>query len=429
MRYGTRFFIVFLFLCEGIAFRVYGEEAMTWQDCVKEAQKHHPDLISAEESIKQSQANKNIAASNLFPQATSSISASTSDSNAVIAGNKAHQVSQSTAYGGTATQLIFDGFKTISNVKAAKENIKAAQYSYRFTSSQVRFRLRSAFVDLLRAQEAVTIAQEIYKIRKSNLDLISLRYQSGIEHKGALLTAQANLAQAQFEISQAGRAVEVAQRELIKEIGRETFSALKAVGAFDVSDAAQVKPDFEALAGNTPSLRKLIAQRVAALYGISSAQANFLPELSAQGSISRSSNRWPTTDREWTAGLVMSLPIFEGGLRVAELASAKSVYNQAKANEQSAKAGVILTLAQNWAAFQDAAETVEVQKKFLTAAEERAKIAEEQYSLGLLQFDNWTIIEDTLVSAKKSLLNAQANAMSAEANWVQAKGETLEYAE
>ncbi|MBU2102871.1 MAG: TolC family protein, partial [Candidatus Omnitrophica bacterium] len=111
------------------------------------------------------------------------------------------------------------------------------------------------------------------------------------------------------------------------------------------------------------------------------------------------------------------------------LAGARAVFNQAKADERSAKAGIILTLAQQWAAFRDAAETVEVQNKFLVAAEARAKIAEEQYSLGLLQFDNWTIIEDTLVSAKKSFLNAQANALSAQANWIQAKGETLEYVE
>ena len=34
-----------------------------------------------------------------------------------------------------------------------------------------------------------------------------------------------------------------------------------------------------------------------------------------------------------------------------------------------------------------------------------------------------------LVQAKKAYLNAQANAVSAEANWIQAKGETVEYAQ
>jgi outer membrane protein TolC len=114
---------------------------------------------------------------------------------------------------------------------------------------------------------------------------------------------------------------------------------------------------------------------------------------------------------------------------VAEVDQARALYNQARENERSAKDGIILALEQGWAGFQDAVETVEVQKKFLAAAQERATIAEAQYSLGLIQFDNWTIIEDDLVSSKKVFLNVQANALLAEANWIQAKGETLEYAE
>ena len=44
-----------------------------------------------------------------------------------------------------------------------------------------------------------------------------------------------------------------------------------------------------------------------------------------------------------------------------------------------------------------------------------------------MSFDNWTIIQDNLVKAKKAFLDAQANGLFAEAGWIQAKGETLEY--
>ena len=108
---------------------------------------------------------------------------------------------------------------------------------------------------------------------------------------------------------------------------------------------------------------------------------------------------------------------------------ARSIFNQAQADARSNRDSVIVALEQTWAALQDAVETVEVEKKFLDAVLERARIAEAQYSLGLIQFDNWTIIEDNLVNAKKNFLEARANAMQAEANWVQAKGETLEYAQ
>jgi len=61
---------------------------------------------------------------------------------------------------------------------------------------------------------------------------------------------------------------------------------------------------------------------------------------------------------------------------------ATAVFNQARANERSARDGIILTLEQKWATLQDAVQTVGVQKDFLDAAQERANIAESQYSLG-----------------------------------------------
>ena len=74
-------------------------------------------------------------------------------------------------------------------------------------------------------------------------------------------------------------------------------------------------------------------------------------------------------------------------------------------------------------------EQIKVQQKSLQAALERSQIAEAQYSIGFISFDNWIIIENDLVSAKKSYLTARANALRAEAQWVQAKGETIEYAQ
>jgi outer membrane protein TolC len=275
----------------------------------------------------------------------------------------------------------------------------------------------------------LNITQEIYNIRRSNLELITLRYESGIEHRGALLNAEANLSQAEFEIAQNQRALEVAQRQLIKEMGRTKVSPLRLEGAFKVSGVALEKPDFEVLANKNPSLGKLIAQKNAASFGIKAAAADFFPKLSADAGANRSGARFLPQNPQWNVGLTISLPIFEGGLRIAQVAQAKALFNQAQENERSSKDGIIVALEETWAALCDAVETVDVQKKFLDAAEERAKISEAQYSLGLIQFDNWTIIEDDLVSAKKNFLNVETNALLAEANWVQAKGETLEYAD
>ncbi|MFA5117261.1 MAG: TolC family protein [Candidatus Omnitrophota bacterium] len=404
------------------------EEVLTWQDCLREAQKNHPDLISALEFVKQSQAAKAISQSGLAPQVNASIDASRAMTTTSASSGKAKKTANSFQYGASASQLLFDGAKTKNEVSSAGEDILAAQYSYSFISSEVRLRLRTAFIDLLKAQELLNLTREIYSIRRSNLELITLRYESGMEHKGALLTAQANLAQSEFEITQNKRALFVAQSQLNKEIGRGGFSPLKVSADFNVRDTVSQKPDLQALAKKHPSLGKSIAQKNSASFSIKAAQAEYLPQLSLQAAANRTGARFLPQNDQLNAGLSLSFPLFEGGLRSAQVARAKAVYNQAEADERSTKDNIIVGLQQSWAALQDSLETVAVQKKFLLAVEERSLIAEAQYSLGLIQFDTWTIIEDDLVSRKKVFLNAQVNALLAEADWVQAKGEILEYA-
>ena len=414
------FFFIFLFiLIFGLSNVCAAEEVLTWGGCIQEAAKNHPDLIASQQKVKQSEASKQQTASGLFPQITSSLSAQTSQSGG--------QETNTFGYGVSASQLLFDGNKTMNNVKASGEDIAAAKQGFRFTSTSVRYRLRSAFIDLLEAQEMQRITEEIYNIRRDNLELIVLRYASGLEHKGALLTAEADLADAQYGISQTKRNLQVAQRELVKEMGRKQLTPLFAQGDFQVKDEALQEPDFELLAKNNPTLQQLIAQKRSAEFSLRSAYANFYPEISGSAGANRTGDHWSPRDKQWDLGVSLAWPLFEGGLRTAQVSEARALVKQLQENQRSALDGAILTLQQSWAILQDALENVVVQNKALMAAAERSKIAQAQYSIGFVSFDNWTIIEDNLVKAKRDYLYAQAAALLAEAKWIQAKGETIEY--
>jgi outer membrane protein TolC len=407
---------VFAILCTP----AFADETLTWDDCLREAAKNHPDLISAQEAVEQSKDTKAIAQSGLLPQASGSASLATSQSE--TSGN-----SRSSALAISGTQLLFDGFKTINSTHAAFENIKAAKENFRFTSTQIRLRLRSAFVDLLKAQTLAGLTQEIYTLRRDNLQLIDLRYESGVEHKGALLTAQANLASAEYETHQAKRNLTVAQQELIKEMGRREFSPVAVTGEFTVADDTSVDPDFNLLADRHPAVLKALAQTNAAGYDVKSSRGSFFPTISAEGSAGKSGSGWPPREQGSDAGLRFSIPLFQGGLNAAQLAKNKSIYRGLQAAERSTRDDTVLKLKEAWSALQNAVENIGVQQKVLAATEERSKIAEAQYSVGLIAFDNWTIIEDDLVRQKKSFLDAQAALLKAQAEWIQAKGETLEY--
>ncbi len=397
-------------------------EPLTWIECVIIAQKIHPQILSAQEKLNQAMADKIVSKSGIFPQITAAESSSVSKLENAKS-SKTHSLSLS------ARQLLFDGKKTGSEVKAALENIKSAQYNLDVVSSDVRLNLRAAFVRLLRAQEALGLAEEIEVLRQQNMELVSLRYQAGREHIGSLLTTKANLAQALFETSQARRQLELAQVSLNQELGEGKYKPVKVKGGFSLSEEPEPKPDMLKLAEENSFLKQLVSRKEAARWGIDSAKAQNYPQVYADGSMGKSDEKFlPEKDR-WSAGISLSWPLFEAGARKAQVDRSRSIFKQSEQDLRSGKDEVIFTLEHAWADFMDARENVGVQNKFLDATVERSKIAQAQYSNGLITFNDWTIIEDSLVNAKKSYLNAQASALTAEASWVQAKGGKIDYEE
>lgn len=395
-------------------------ETLDWAQCLAEASGHHPDLRSAAESVRQSEAQRDIVKGGLLPSVSASAGGERSGSSAAAPVG-------AWSYGVNASQLLFDGAKTSSQVKSATETVKASKHNESEVSVATRYALRTAFVQLLTAQKQVSLAREIMTKRKQNLRLIDLLYKSGTEHIGSLSKARADLAEAEFEMAQARRGLELAQVVLGTQLGRASSGAIRVTGRFMANESARQSPDFDRIAKQRPAYQNLTAQKDAAGYSLQAARSAFMPSVYLSTGFGNSAFRQLPPDRtDWQAGIDVSVPIYAGGSGKAGVAKARAAVNQLGADEESLYLSLKRSVAQAWKSFVDASENVDVQKKFLAAASERARIADAQYSAGLVSFNEWTIIEDNLVSAKKSYLNAQSNLLIAEAAWVQAKGGTLE---
>ena len=438
IRYIKLLFIFLLLFFPALS-EVRADETLDWETCVREAKKDHPDLVSALEKVAQARASKEITRSAYLPQlgfdaseitakrpsfgvAGSSVALVSSTSNA-----PANNRNTTYQFEVTAQQLLFDGFKTSYDLSTNERSIIAAKYFYDVTSSNIRLRLRTAYVQLLGAQEYVKVTQEIEARRRQNLEMVKLRYEGGSEHKGSLMTSEADLVQASYNVAQAVRSIYLYQRQLTKELGRTFFTPITATGNFEVKDSARAIPEFENIADTNPLLRQLIAQKEAAKFGLKSAYANFFPQIYANGSLGNTNTTWPPDKNQYSVGTSITFPIFDGGNKFAMVDKAKGAFGQAQADERSGRDGVVFTLTNTWTQLQNTIDNVGVQKTALNAAQERAKIADAEYSIGFMSYDNWIIIVNNLVSAETAYINAQTAALVAEANWVQAKGGTLDY--
>jgi len=402
------------------------DEPLTWDACVKEALEHNPDLAAKREAVKQAEAGVTTARSPLLPQLGANIGADRRwrDLGTEITSTT---TSNSFHYGLSLQQMLFDGFKSWRVLDQAEINRLAAHWDYDDTSAAVRRNLRAAFVELLRSQSLRDLTQVILTRRQKNIELVQLRYDAGREHRGSLLLAKAQLAQAEADARQADRDVVQAQYSLNRELGRATFTPTRAAGELALSLTVPTQPDFAELVRQHPRWKSLHEATESARLGVEISRSSWYPTISADASTGKSGGTWPVETASSSASLSLNWSLFKGGQRIGENARAEAVYKQAQALEWAGQADLTVNLVKAWSSFSRYADTVEVQHQFLIAAEERSRISESQYTTGLIGFDNWIIIEDDLVQARKSYLNAQSQSLVSEADWIRAEGGTLDH--
>ena len=121
-------------------------EILNWEECVRRTRKNNPDLRSAEAAVEQSAAGIGQSRSSLLPQVSADLSARHSKSDG-------EDRSESYSYSLSARQLIFDGLQSWYDLATSEQQFIISLFSYDTTSSSIRLSLRSAFIELLKAQE------------------------------------------------------------------------------------------------------------------------------------------------------------------------------------------------------------------------------------------------------------------------------------
>ncbi len=416
------FFVLPLILA-GVTPALSQGRELTWQDCVETAEKNNPEIVSAREKILQYAAAKKIVVADLLPQVSASATGSRSRSEGGVSGAV---TTDSFYYGLSAKQLIFDGFKTVYDVKSADADYEAIRLDYQVTSSGIRYKLRSAWVNYIKARDKLAISTEIQARRKHVYELVKMRYNSGKEHIGSMHSAEADLLMAGADVTAASRDMELANTELCHLLGYDETVKLEISGNLAPAADYGAIPDFGIMAAGLPSVKKAEYSTQSAYYAHQSSMLDYSPKVYGSAGIGRQGESMNSMNNEWSMGFEVTAPLFEGGKTYYTESKKASAYRQAQSDEKSARNTAVSTLRESWNTLKNSIESLAAEKVALTAATERSKIGEMQYTIGTLTFDNWTIIEDNLANTKKAYLNASATAMTAEASWIQSKGGTLE---
>ena len=396
------------------------QKSHDWYSCVRLTLSHNKKIEEARERVNEAQSDVSISASAMLPRASGTARVSETDGTG--------SDPQSSSYSIDAAQLIFDAQASRNRTLSARKKADAARASYESVSSDVWYEIRNAFINVILSQELIKLSESICERKQHNARLVKLRYEAGREHRGSLLTSEADLAQAEYERGKAQRDASTAIKSLITSIGFNIYDELTFEGEFLLTINDEKTPDFKQIMETSPAVRNAHFLSESARFDTDAAHADRFPTLQAAFSARAYGNEWHAAEEnEYTGALIMNVPFFEGGRLSAAQAKAESVSRQAQARLDAQKDLTLMYLESSWKEFLDARGALSVKEKYLAAAQERATIASAQYTIGLIGFDNWTIIENNLVSAQKAHLLARQSLLFAEARWAYAEGRTLEH--
>jgi outer membrane protein TolC len=393
---------------------------VTWEQCLELTRLHNPDLVSARAAVRELEYGVASASSGFLPQLSASAGAGTGQTE-----NDGTWTDRENSSGSVSlSQDLFAGGGNIARRKRALAQLEIGNEQYRRTLSDVELRTRLAYVDVLFAQDLIDLTEKIRKRRGDNVRLIQLRFDGGRENAGSLARSKAQLAQAEFEVREAQRALDYALRNLAAAIGREN-PVPGARGDLQAAVPAALT-NLKGLMMQTPNYAIARTQVTSAEQGYKVTRSSRFPQIDLRGSAGiGDSNGFEDYDGNWSVSLNASMPLYTGNRLRSESAAAKEQIIQTEMDLIDTANTLLATLQQRWNLYCDAVENEAVQQELFEAEQLRAEISTAKYKQGLLSYEDWDIIESNLINQGKTHLQRRRTSEIEQARWKNALGRSV----
>jgi outer membrane protein len=308
------------------------------------------------------------------------------------------------------SQPLFDGFRTREAVAAAKAGVRVSELGVKSTRAQVVLQVAQVYFDAALAQRQVEIAEITLQQAEQTFNETQLGFKQGATPEFDLVRAEVARDNQRTLVVQFRVQRDVIFVQLRRLIGMPLDRPLQLTSKLEANDLEQTVASARAAAGIAARERVAVAQAKEAVEvreaSVQIAKADRLPVLSAGtdfGLVNYENqpfnSEWRTN---WTLGVTLSLPIFDGFRRRAAVRSSKAELVSARAQLKQASEVADVETAQ-------ARANVEASKTQLETSVRTVQQAKRAYDIAELRFQQGasTHLElvDTRVQLEQALLN------------------------
>lgn len=326
----------------------------------------------------------------------------------------------------TLTQVIDISGLIRTAVRAANVTLTLSELELARTRNDTILQVVQAYQDVARADEFVRVAEEALRNAQERLRLVRGQVDAGVAAQFDLLRAETAVAQAEQAVLNARNQREVAAAALNNLLGRKLDTPVVVVKPERLPD--EMLPSLEALMQqayeNRPEL--IAAQRGIELaqVGIETARLRLLPNivLTGQADFNLNTSAFNPRRETYTGVVVLSVPIWDGGIARAREAQARDDKQIAQLRLQQVQEAVALEVRQAYLNLQDSKKRLAVAQKGLEQATEALRLARVRFEAGVSPQLEISDAELAFTQAQTNVVNAQFDYLDAYAGLLRAVG-------
>jgi outer membrane protein len=314
--------------------------------------------------------------------------------------------------GATATfnQPLWTGGRVAAQVSAAQAEILAGRENLRRIEAQILGQVVQTYADVRRDEAALAIRAENVKVLTRQLDESQARFDVGEVTRTDVAQSQARLAQAQalFQQSQAQLAITRATYAQVVGQNPGTLEPEPSLAYLMPSDPDQA---FAVAEQNNPQLRAQEFAEQASRARVAGARAERLPSVNAQSTLRFQNSRDDPYERdlynrEFVAGVSVTVPIFNGGLTTSRIRQAIERNNTDRLTTEIVRRSVLQSITGAWSQLIAARANIASSDEQVRAARIAAEGTRQEQQVGLR-----TTID--VLNAEQELRQAELNQVSA----------------
>ncbi|MBI3085566.1 MAG: TolC family protein [candidate division NC10 bacterium] len=327
----------------------------------------------------------------------------------------------------TAMWPIFSGGRTYYGYKAASARAESATEMLRGTEVEVAMQARLDYIATVREQENARVTGELQRQTEERLRVTREEFEAGKVPQLYLFRDEAELANVIQMDTMARNRAELALVALKTTLGVDLGSPISVAEPLGYEPiTVSVEQGIRQAVETHPDVQAAARQLEAAEAEVRAALGRYLPEVSATWMYDwqRMRNRDESFEKPegYSAGLVMTIPLFDGFMRENAGVTARAKRDKARELEVQARQQVAKEVNQAGLMLVAADRNVEASGQGLDQAQEQFRIAQERFTSGRgIQLEVLDA-QATLTRARFNVVAALADHHSALAMWFKATG-------